>query len=462
MRNGLLFLLCPLIVAICGTESASAAELLVSNAGLQTISIPESGVNGAYSGRLPLADSLNEMLPGWLSLGGEYRARYEGPVGIGYTDMRDSYLLSRLRIYGTFEPEPWMTLHAEVQDAHIFLNQRIPSANPYEDSWTLWEGYFQVGSSTQGPVDALVGRQALTFGDERVIGPSNWLNVGRTFNVARFDFHQKGDRVSVFASSVIPGDNQQLHGVLPGNRLYGIYATFLKIIPATTLEPYVLWRRAPARPALPETVGRGPLNEVTLGLHSKGALPATSDYDAEFDWQRGSLGTSSIAAWAGYAALGHTFANVLTTPRLFLEVNYASGTKTPNDRQWNTFDQLYPSNHDKLGLADVMGRRNLEQFRVGAEQQAARGLKVKEAFVGYWLATSDDNLYASSGAIAVPAHPGASRHVGNEFDIAAQYAWINGLNLGLGYARLFAGEFLRAATLGHDYSYPYAYVDCDF
>jgi len=145
-----------------------------------------------------------------------------------------------------------------------------------------------------------------------------------------------------------------------------------------------------------------------------------------------------------------------------LEGNYASGTKSPNGRQWNTFDQLYPSNHDKLGLADVMGRRNLEQFRVGAEQQAARGLKVKEAFIGYWLTTSHDNLYASSGAIAVPAHPGASRHVGNEFDVAAQFAWTNGLNLGFGYARLFAGEFLRTATAGHDYSYPYVYVDCDF
>ena len=355
-----------------------------------------------------------------------------------------------------------MTLHAEVQDARIFFNQRIPSANPYEDTWTLWEGYFQVGSSTQGPVDALVGRQVLTFGDGRVIGPSNWLNVGRTFNVARFDFHQKDDRVSVFASAVLPGDNQQLHGVLPGNNLYGIYGRFLNTIPASTFEPYVLWRLAPARPALPETAGRGPLNEVTLGFHSKGALPATSDYDTEFNWQRGSLGTSSIAAWAGYVALGHTFANVLTTPRLFLEGNYASGTKSPNGRQWNTFDQLYPSNHDKLGLADVMGRRNLEQFRVGAEQQAARGLKVKEAFIGYWLTTSHDNLYASSGAIAVPAHPGASRHVGNEFDVAAQFAWTNGVNLGFGYARLFAGEFLRTATAGHDYSYPYVYVDCDF
>jgi len=34
----------------------------------------------------------------------------------------------------------------------------------------------------------------------------------------------------------------------------------------------------------------------------------------------------------------------------FSRANYASGTKNPNGHDWNTFDELYPSNHDKLGL----------------------------------------------------------------------------------------------------------------
>ena len=183
---------------------------------------------------------LDEALPDWLRIGGEYRNRLESPAGIGRADVNDFYLLSRLRVNATIQPTPWLGFHGEVQDARIFFNHHTPAANPYEDTWTLWEGYAQVGSSTQGWVDVLAGRQALRFGEERIIGPSNWLNVGRTFNVARVDLHHQGYKVSIFASAVVPGDSAELHSVLPGNNLYGIYASFQNFIPAATFEPYVL------------------------------------------------------------------------------------------------------------------------------------------------------------------------------------------------------------------------------
>jgi len=74
-----------------------------------------------------------------------------------------------------------------------------------------------------------------------------------------------------------------------------------------TFEPYVLWRLAPGNFGLSETVGRGHLNEVTIGLHVKGTLPADFDYDTEFDGQKGSLGAASIGAWTGYAGIGKAF-----------------------------------------------------------------------------------------------------------------------------------------------------------
>ncbi len=405
---------------------------------------------------------LDEVLPRWFHLGGEYRDRLEGPLGTVFTNTSDFYVLDRLRVKIRIEPKDWLTFFGEVQDSRIFFNHHVPNANPFEDSWTLWQGYAQVGSSKSGWVDALAGRQVLLFGDERVIGPSNWLNVGRTFDVARIDIHHPGYEVAVFASSVVPGSNTFLHRAIPGNNFYGIYGSFHNIIPRATFEPYVLWRLAPGNFGLPETVGRGHLNEVTIGLHVKGTLPSDFDYDAEFDGQKGSLGASSIGAWAGYAGVGKTFPKVVAAPRVFIEGNYASGTKNPAGRDWNTFDQLYPSSHDKFGFTDQVGRRNLVQFRVGVEESVGKKWKVKEAFEGFWLATSNDNFYASSGAISVPAHPGASRHIGNEVDLVCEYEFNKGLNFGVGYARLFAGQFLKTTTPGHDYSYPYAYVEYNF
>jgi len=405
---------------------------------------------------------LDDYLPRWLFIGGQFRNRLEEPLGIGYQAVNDFYLLERLRLRVIIQPKDWLSFHGEVQDARIFFNYHTAEANPYADKWTLWESYAQVGSSTSGWVDVAGGRQVLLFGDQRVIGPSNWLNVGRTFNVARVDLHQSDFMVSIFASSVVPGDNADLHNALPGNNFYGVYGSFKNIVPKGTFEPYVLWRVAPPNPGLPEEVNHGHLNETTIGLHWKGSLPADFDYDSEFDGQKGSLGNYSIGAWAGYASVGKTFSDAAAAPRVFIEGNYASGTKNPAGHNWNTFDQLYPSNHDKFGFTDQVGRRNLVQFRTGVEEEPTKKWKLKQAFVGYWLVTANDNFYASSGAIAVPAHPGASRHIGNELDLVFEYTLNNGLNFGFGYARLFAGQFLKTTTGGNDYTYPYAYFQYNF
>lgn len=281
-------------------------------------------------------DKLDKSLPTWLHIGGEYRDRFEGPTGIGYGPTDDSYVLDRLRVTVAIQPEEWLKFFGEVQDTRIFFNRHIPNAIPYQDTWTLWQGYAQFGSSTSGWGDVLGGRQVLRFGDERVIGPSDWLNVGRTFDVARVDLHHPGYEVAIFGSSVVPGSNSFLHEAIQGNNFYGIYTSFQNVIPRANFEPYVLWRVAPGNYDLPETVGRGHLNEVTPGLHVKGTLPADFEYDTEFDGQTGSLGPSPIRAWAGYAHVGKNFPNVAAAPLVFIEGNYASGTKNPAGRDWNT------------------------------------------------------------------------------------------------------------------------------
>jgi hypothetical protein len=424
-------------------DAQTVADLNVdsgSSANSSSAGAPHPTGNGDSLDWLFPVTKLNRSLPNWFRIGGEYRGRLEGPTGIGFAGTNDFYFLDRLRIKVGIKPKDWLLFYGEVQDARIFFNHHIPNANPYEDKWTLWQAYPQLGSSETGWVDALAGRQVLRFGDERVIGPSEWLNVGRTFNVARVDLHQPGYMVSVFASSVVPGENTDLHNALPGNNMYGVYGSFQNIVPKADFEPYVLWRVAPSSSELSETLNRGHLNEVTVGLHWKGDLPANFEYDTEFDGQTGSLGPSSIAAWAGYASVGKTFRKVAAVPHVFLEGNYA----------------------DKLGFADLVGRRNLVHFRTGVEEEPTKKWKLKQQFEGYWLATSKDNLYASSGAIAVAAHPGAGRHIGNELDMVAEYEVNKGLSFGFGYGRMFAGQFLNQTTPGHDYSYPYAYFEYNF
>jgi hypothetical protein len=426
--------------------------------------ISQSAFDGDKSGSwlFPI-ERLNSALPLWVRFGGEYRTRVESADGIGYTTANDTYLLSRLRFNVKIQPAKWITFFGETQDSHVFFNQHVPEALPYQNSWDIRQAYVQFGKSTEGWADLVVGRQELAFGDERVIGPSEWVNAGRTFDAVRLDVHQAGYKVSLFASSVVIGVDGAMDHHLQGNNLYGIYGTLKDAIPGAALEPYVLWRIAPANAGLPETANRGHLNETTVGVRLAGTLPAAFDYEIEMDRQTGSLGPNSIRAWAGYWSLGRTFRGVAASPRLFVESNYASGTRNPSGHTWGTFDELYPSNHDKLTFADLFGRKNIQQVRAGVEQTIGKNWKIRQTYEDLWLATVHDVLYASSGAISLPANPNAtSRHIGQEVDISAQYRLNKGITAGFGFARLFTGRFPKTVSPGKDYPYPFVYLTYDF
>ena len=44
----------------------------------------------------------------------------------------------------------------------------------------------QLGDTAKYPLQLRLGRQELSYGEERMIGVSNWSNLGRTFNAVKF------------------------------------------------------------------------------------------------------------------------------------------------------------------------------------------------------------------------------------------------------------------------------------
>jgi Alginate export len=406
---------------------------------------------------------LNELLPHWVQFGGQFRNRAESQDGLGFAPVNDAYDLTQLRLGVYIQPTKWLELVGVTQDSRAFFNHHVPNVSPYQNTWDIREAYARFGSSSDGWFDLVAGRQMFSFGDERVIGPSDWNNQGRTFDTVRVDFHPPGVKVSIFAASVIVAKDGVVDHHLQGNNLHGIYSGFTRVIPHATLEPYLLWRIAPGNVHLSENAGLGHLSEVTGGARVAGTLPANFDYDIEMNKQTGSLGHYSIDAWAGHWNLGYTFKDAPTDPRLFAEYNYASGNRNPNSNTWGTHDQIYPSAHDKMDFADQFGWRNIEDLRLGVDEKVAAKWTLTEVFEDFWLATKNDAMYGSSGAIAIPAHPNAtSNHIGTELDLIAQYKQNQHVTYGFGLAHLFTGRFLNDATRGKDYNYPFAYVTYGF
>lgn len=218
---------------------------------------------------------------------------------------------------------------------------------------------------------------------------SPWLLGGSpvpTFDVVRLNLHHSWFNLALFSSSVIIAQDGVVDHHYPGNNLHGAYGSMTRIVPRATLEPFVLGRVGPARLHLSENAGLGALNEATVGARIEGKLPVGFEYDSTMARQTGSLGADSIDTWAGHWNVTRQFDTPLNL-KLFLEANYASDTHDPGGRKWTTFDQIYPSSHDKMDFADQVGWRNIEQVRGGVfETAAASGISTKPTKSSGWLA----------------------------------------------------------------------------
>ena len=416
-------------------------------------------VPGAGAGRwLFPVTALNKSLPAWLQFGAQFRDRFEGQLGLHYRPSDDLYDLTQLRLGIYIKPVSWFKIVAVTQDSRIFFNQNVRNVPPYQNVWDVREAYAEIGDQDSSWISATVGREILSFGDERVIGPSDWSNMGRTFDTARIDLHGNGWRVSTFAASVIIARDGVIDHHIQGNNLYGMYGRLDRLIPHATFEPYLLWRVAPASLSLPENgYGLGALSEITGGARLAGTAGPV-DFDLEMNKQTGSLGGKTIDAWAGHWNAGYVLSQHGVQPRLFVEYNYASGNKNPAGSTWATHDEIYPSAHDKMDFADQFGWRNIRDLRAGLQERLGRRWMLNEVVDNVWLASQYDALYNNSGAVSIAAHPNVtSTHVGTELELIFECKQNRHITYGFGWAHLFAGGFLNQTTPGKSFNYPFAY-----
>jgi hypothetical protein len=407
-------------------------------------------------GNTLLSEDVNNELPHWLRLGAEYRARVEGFTGGGFKpDSEDAYLLSRVRLNMSLLPTSWLKFGFQGQDAHVFGKNQNPAVPPYQDSIDVRQAYVEFGDIEKNRFGVRAGRQELAFGDERLIGNSNWTNTARSFDALRGTVRHGGFRADLFAARVVKLQDSEFDWSTPGNNLYGIYGGIEKLVPKATVEPYFFWRR---QSALKTELGvAGISNFGTVGVRWVGKLPSNFDYGTEMDKQAGSLGTDTISAWAGHWVVGKTLPSACFKPRVSVEYNYASGDHNPKDGTRGTFDQLYATAHDKYGLADQVGWRNIRNARAGVDLKLAKKWGLTGRFDAWWLADPHDALYSASSTVVARNTAGtAGSFVGQELDSVLAYTFSKYLQVSGGYGHIFPGTFLNNTTPGESYNFPYA------
>jgi hypothetical protein len=388
----------------------------------------------------------DKALPGWLMLGAEIRGRAEANTGIRFEPRNDdSYYLHRLRLNATIQPQNWLRFFIQAQDSRAPGYSQRPVPNTVADTLDLHQGYLELGLVDKGGWAVRLGRQELIFGEERLVGASNWSNVGRAFDAARLTYRRPGARLDWFAAAAVVPVNGPFDRPRLFNGFYGFYSTFDRLIRESALEPYFLWK----------TNSQAREDRYTAGARALGKLPHRLDYNLEMAFQTGRWAQDTIRAWAGHWVLGYALLRANGTPRLVLEYNYASGDANPSDRRRGTFDQLFPTNHNKYGTADRIAWRNIHDLMGGVEWRPTRKWKWNLDYHSFWLASRQDALYTEAGVVFTLNPKARASRVGQELDLQAAYQLSERLQLGFGYAHLFAGPYLKESTTASSVTYPF-------
>jgi hypothetical protein len=408
-----------------------------------------------------ILNPINQALPSWLHLSGEYRVRAEGYEGATYTPGNNQgYLLSRFQLNMDIR-FPWIRLFAQTQDARVLGNDAIPDAYPYQDHFDLRQAFVEVGHSDNGHFGVRVGRQELNFGDQRILGSSNWLNTPRSFDAARADVNFGKVRIDAFSASVVNPVDQSFDHSKAGNDLHGLYGTISNILPGATIEPYLLWHLGGGLKT--ETGVPARRSTRTVAIRFARRAGNRIDYEAHLLRQFGTIGNNSVSAYAMNFELGYTWSKVVLKPRVYVDYAYASGDRNPHDGTINTFDQIYPSNHGLYGIVDLFGWQNLRDEKFGFEVKPAKKLMLSTVFHNDNLASARDALYNGAGAAVARNTAGTNgTHIGEEWETSGTYAVTQCLASGVGYGHLFPGEFVEKSTKGSSYNISYLFFTYSF
>jgi hypothetical protein len=127
--------------------------------------------------------------PSWLALSGEARIRVESRDGLGYRPgTSDTYLLVRTRLHLDVRPHALVGLSFQGQDARASGILSPSATGVFRDPFDLRQANLRLGRAAgDAPLALTVGRQALSYGNQRMIGALDRTNTSRAFDAAKVE-----------------------------------------------------------------------------------------------------------------------------------------------------------------------------------------------------------------------------------------------------------------------------------
>lgn len=395
-----------------------------------------------------------------LALSGQLRMRYESSDGFtlkGYQPgAADELLLERLRMEVALRFLDKPRLFLQLQDAHAFLTTfddgDFPKSNPIENTLDIRQLYLEWLHIGETPLGFKVGRQQISYGDQRVFGPGNWGNTGRfAWDAAMFKID--ADR---FWMDLWIGKFLQYKSAIWPDRSVSDFLTFvtytgIKNLPVNLELFYVNTRDD--RAVLAGETGNGNVRSQSVGVQGTWQEQNSMDAGVTFVAQFGRYAADRIRAYGANAKWG-TAISAPGRPRLGIQFTYGSGDRDPADGIHETFDGVFGGRDIQFyGYLNLFFWANLRDYQFDLSVWPCEDAVIQFEYHHFTLDKARDAWYTTS---LVPyrrdraGHSGLS--LGDELDMRATWNLRGHMELMGGYGVFFPGSFVSqtgASTRAH-------------
>jgi hypothetical protein len=421
----------------------------------------------AYDGCPRLGEALKRLHCGdcwsW-DLGGEYRLRHHDENNHARSQLAgaandNNFLLERTRLFANATYGDTWRFYAEAIDAtsswedvapRTIEENRWDALNLFADA-LLWEG-------DSGRMTGRVGRQELLYGNQRLVSPLDWANTRRTFDGARLLWKGESWNVDGFWTRPVPvgqhvDQDHNFDHPDQSQEFLGLYSTCHAVAGQTYEYYYLRYAEYDGTPVN--------FDLSTLGARWLGQGGCWL-WEIEGAGQWGDWAAATQGAGFYTLGLGRKLGGCWQ-PTLWAYYDWASGDRDPADGRHETFNQLFPLGHKYFGFMDLVGRQNIRDLNFLV---TARPREKVELLVWWHILRLDearDALYNASGAVVRQDASGAAgTDVGQELDVTLTFFLRPNLDLQLGYAHFFAGDFIAATGPDVDADFSYTQLNLRF
>jgi hypothetical protein len=286
--------------------------------------------------------TLNDAGSVWLTLGGEYRLKFEGLHDPSFGVQKNKgYTATGERFFGQADLHTLQGPRLFIELAAATDTGRQPTEPPfYRSAPQIAQGFIELPFSLREAHFKLrLGRQELDFDGNRLVSSRDVTNLRRAFDLALASATWGAGTVQTFVGHPVRNRHDAFEDdATPAEKFWGARARYASPQSPQSAEAFYFVR---TRFTANYQGAVGPEQRRTLGLRSSGNQQGF-DYALQAAIQRGTVARRDIRAYGAAADLGLTLSGTWR-PRLGLSSGFASGGKAGPDGAVRTFDALYPN-----------------------------------------------------------------------------------------------------------------------